>query len=175
MTLRIRPVTADDVRVFAAWRYDPPYDVYDQTDPIDQAIAYFLRPDVQCHVLVEGDRVAGFCTFGHDARVPGGSYGDPAMDIGLGVNPALTGHGRGGEFVDAVVRHARSAFPGWSLRVTIAEHNRRALKVWSAAGFEEDERFETEREILGGRGFVVLVARGTSDEAIMETESKVRE
>jgi ribosomal-protein-alanine N-acetyltransferase len=160
MTLRIRPVTADDVRVFAAWRYDPPYDVYNQTDPIDQAVAYFIRPDVQCHVLVEDGHVAGFCTFGHDARVPGGAYPDGAIDIGLGVAPHLTGRGRGREFVDAVIRHARSAFPGYGLRVTIAEHNRRAFKVWSGAGFTQVERFETEREILGGRGFVVLVDSG---------------
>jgi hypothetical protein len=74
MTFELRPATDEDVRGFAAWRYDAPFDVYNIAMGPDEAVAYFLGPDVHCHTLVHGDDVVGYCTFGHDARVPGGDY-----------------------------------------------------------------------------------------------------
>ncbi len=152
--LTIRTATEADIRDFAAWRHHAPYDVYNIGGPVEKAVEYFLRPSTNCHVIVRDGELAGFFTFGSDAQVPGGDYSTPARDIGLGVKPSLTGGGLGRSFVEAVVGFARESSDG--LRVTIATANQRAVRVWSAAGFVETQRFASPETVLGSNEFVVL-------------------
>ncbi len=152
--LTVRVVTEADIRDFAAWRHEAPYDVYNITGDSDKAVEYFLRPSTNCHVLVEDGELAGFFTFGFDAQVPGGDYSTPARDIGLGVKPSRTGQGLGRGFAGAVVEYARDGAE--RLRVTIATGNRRAVRVWSGMGFTEIQRFESPQTVMGSNEFVVL-------------------
>ncbi len=154
--VELRPATDQDVREFATWHYDPPYDVYDIDMPPEEAVAYFLEPSTNCHALFDGKVIAGYCTFGEDAQVPGGNYEVDAIDIGLGVKPERTGRGEGNRFVEAVVTYALAAFDSPQLRVTIATGNTRALRAWSRVGFSEVSRFATPRVIMGSRGFAIL-------------------
>ncbi len=141
------------MREFAAWRHDPPYDVYNITQPVDEAVGYFLR--IGTHVIDRAGELAAFFTFGSDARVPGGDYSVAALDVGLGVKPALTGRGLGRSFVKAVVQFA-AATTADPLRVTIAGGNQRAQRVWLDNGFAETQRFSSDTAVLGSREFVVL-------------------
>ena len=156
--LTIRAATEADVRDFALWRYGPPFDVYSITQSVEASIEYFLRPSTGCHVIVEADQLAGFCTFGSDAQVPGGDYSDPGLDIGLGMKPSLTGGGRGRHFVESTVEFASTMNESGPLRVTIATENRRAVRVWLACGFTEIARFRSPQTVMGSDEFVVLVA-----------------
>jgi len=157
MMIELRSATDRDIRVFVAWRYEPPYDAYDITQNPDEAVEYFLGADIHCHTLVDGAEVVGYCTFGRDAQVPGGDYTVDGLDIGLGVEPSRTGSGDGHLFVTAVVDHAVASFEPRLLRVTIAVGNRRARRVWSNAGFTEVSRFGTDREVMGSNEFAILV------------------
>lgn len=157
MTIKLRPVAAADIREFVTWRYDSPYDVYDITMDPGEAVGYFLGPEIHCHAFIDGDEVVGYCTFGHDAQVPGGDYQSDGLDIGLGVKPSRTGAGGGHRFVAAVVEYGVATFDPRQLRVTIAAGNRRALRVWSSAGFTEVSRFGTDRELMGSNEFAILV------------------
>ena len=125
--LAVRPVAEADIRDFATWRYAPPLDVYNIAQTIDEAVEYFLRPSTGCHVILSGGELAAFFTFGEDARVPGGDYSNPGLDIGLGVNPSLIGRGAGRSYVETVVGFALETFDIEPLRVTIAAENRAAL------------------------------------------------
>ena len=154
--LDIRPVIEEDIRGFAEWRYEPPYEGHNITQPVDEAIEYFLRPSTNCHVLVRAGELAAFFTFGADARVPGGDYSAPALDIGLGMRPSLTGQGLGRSFVEAVIQFARDNFSVDQLRVTIDVKNTRAIRVWSRQGFEETQRFKPTKPAMGADLFVVL-------------------
>ena len=156
MALTLRPATDNDVRTFVEWRYDTPYDVYDITTSLDEAVIYFLDPTIHCHTLVDEGEVAGYCTFGEDGRVPGGNYDGDGLDIGLGVKPARTGSGEGHRYVSAVVDHAAATFGSRQLRVTIAVGNKRARRVWSGAGFVEISRFITPRVLMGSNEFAIL-------------------
>jgi RimJ/RimL family protein N-acetyltransferase len=156
MPLELRPAIADDIRTFITWRYEPPHDVYDITDNPEEAVEYFLSSDVRCHAMVEKGELIGYATFGHDARVPGGTYDDEALDIGMGIDPELTGGGRGSEFVEAAVDHAGSVLGAGRLRVTIAQTNERALNAARQAGFNETARFTSTRQVLGTTGFKIL-------------------
>lgn len=157
----IRPVTETEVRELGTWRNDPPYDVYDIGDEsVDGNIEYLMGPETRCHALVDasGDLI-GFCTFGSDARVPGGDYSAPALDIGLGIRPDRTGLGNGSRHVAAVADFAAAAFQPEQMRVTISEWNKRAQRVWENAGFERTERFDTPEDFsgMGGGAFIVFV------------------
>ena len=154
--LTIRAASEADVRDFAKWRYEAPFEVYSITDPVDEAVEYFLRPTTRCHVIESGDELAGFITFGSDGQVPGGDYTAPATDIGLGIRPDLTGRGLGAGFVAAVVAYAEEAFGPDPLRVTIATANVRARKVWAGLGFTETQRFQSSQRVLGTNEFAVL-------------------
>jgi RimJ/RimL family protein N-acetyltransferase len=155
--LAIRPVTEDDIREFATWRHEPPYEVYDITQPVDEAVEYFLRPSTHCHVLLRRGELAGFITFGSDARVPGGDYSDPGLDIGLGIKPELTGRGMGAAHVEAVIAFARDTFEEAPRRVTIATGNERARRAWTGRGFRETQRFRSPETVMGSDEFVVLI------------------
>jgi RimJ/RimL family protein N-acetyltransferase len=152
----VRPVTAADVAEFVEWRYESPFDAYDLTQSATEAVGYFLSPAVQCHVLETDGGLAGYCTFGEDARVPGGDYAVAALDIGAALRPDLTGHGHGTRFVAAILGFAAARFGRVRARVSIASTNVRALRVWKANGFAETQRFDTQREVLGTTEFVVL-------------------
>ena len=156
MQVRIIPVNESQVQAFSTWRYAPPYDVYNHdAEAADASPDYFLDPAVACHAIVdETGNLVGFCTFGKDGQVPGGDYSPDAIDIGMGMRPDLTGQGQGALFRDAVIDFALRTFSPTMLRVTIADFNQRARRVWEQAGFEQVQRFRSE---FNGLDFVVLV------------------
>jgi RimJ/RimL family protein N-acetyltransferase len=150
-TWRTRPVTTEDAREFASWHYEEPYSMYDAAP--EDADRY-LDPAYDYVAVVDGsDGLVGYCCFGPDACVPGGSYGDEAIDIGAGMRPSLTGRGLGSELLAAALAEACRRSPGRPQRVTIAAFNERAQRLVWRAGFAEVERFRSE----SGREFVVLV------------------
>ncbi len=153
MAIDLRPVAEADILQFITWRYEPPYDGYNITGATDELVAYFLGPTVECNVLIENGELIGFCTFGADAQVPGGDYFQNRLDIGLGIRPDLTGNGNGASFVRTVVDHALTQSA--QLRVTIADINARAIRVWEANGFRHTQSFESPSEVMGSREFSI--------------------
>jgi len=140
-----------------AWRYDPPYDVYNLDPDSEELLQYLLDRDTACYGLTDADGdLVGFCTFGTDGQVPGGDYSTEALDIGMGIRPDLTGRGTGSLYVNAVLEFAMARFAPATLRVTVARFNDRAHRVWEKAGFRETQRFE---RIPDGMPFTVLTLR----------------
>lgn len=140
------PLTQSDAAAMLDWRYEPPYDIYNlaSTNPDErkETIAYLLDPEHNFHLISSPNgRVVGFCSFGLDAQVPGGDYSQPALDIGLGLHPVLTGKGLGRSVVGAVLNFAGSHFQPERFRVTIAAFNKRAQCVWQQHGFRPVQRF----------------------------------
>lgn len=58
--VELKPATEQDVRDFATWRYDPPYDIYDIDMTPDEAVAHFLAPGTRCHTLFDGEVMGHF-------------------------------------------------------------------------------------------------------------------
>ena len=131
-------------REILSWRYEEPYAMYHlQDETVDQeVIAYLLSPENLFYRLDTPDGLLiAFCSFGEDARVKGGDYSSPALDIGLGVKPELTGRGLGKYIIAAVLKFAAEQFYTPDYRVTIAAFNKRAQKVWQANGFVQSQAF----------------------------------
>lgn len=158
MQLQIVPIHETQVQQLVCWRYAPPYEVYNLDPNSDEAtLVYFLDPANAYHaILDESGEMVGFCSFGADGQVPGGDYSSAALDIGMGMRPDLTGHGHGATFRDAVIAFALDNYTPPTLRVTIADFNQRAKRVWEKAGFEAVQRFRSE---FSGLEFVVFVKR----------------
>ena len=160
--LLLRPITADDVRHIITWRYESPYDIYNMGSGLDdaielaEAIDYFLRPQYHFQAMLRhpADELAGFCSFGSDGQVAGGDYRHPAVDIGMGVHPQYTGRGLGTTFAGAAIDFALAHFKPPQLRVTIAEFNRRAQKVWERHGFAPVQHFLS---LYSKRPFIIYV------------------
>lgn len=160
--LLLRPLTANDVRQILTWRYEPPYDIYNMgsgmVDAIElaEAIDYFLRPQYHFQAMLRQPtgELAAFCSFGQDGQVAGGDYSASAVDIGMGVHPQNTGRGLGHIFAGAAIDFAQEKFKPPRLRVTIAEFNRRAQKVWERHDFVPVQRFHA---LYSKRPFVIYV------------------
>jgi len=155
MRFDFQPMDKDAARAVLGWRYEPPYDVYNTLrQHFEKDLELLLDPRHAYHKLTDetGDVVA-YCCFGPDGQVPGGDYALDALDIGLGLRPDLTGRGQGSTYVSAVLDFARENFAPPAFRVTIAEFNKRALRVWQNAGFQVLQTFPRQGD---GRPFSVL-------------------
>jgi RimJ/RimL family protein N-acetyltransferase len=142
-------------RAIFAWRYPPPYDIYN-LDPgrMEEEMPVFLDRDNAYYCLYNrGGSLVAFCCFGPEARVPGGDYSPPALDVGLGMRPDLTGQGRGRAYARAVLDFAATTWAPPAFRVTVAEFNQRARRVWQELEFRLVARFARNRD---GMPFVIL-------------------
>jgi [ribosomal protein S18]-alanine N-acetyltransferase len=140
----LKQITRSDARAISRWRYEEPYSIYDG-DPT--SVDALLQPRFAYHSVYDerGDLTGYFC-FGEDAQVVAGKRRglyevEPALDVGLGMRPDLTGRGLGEEFVHAGLRFARETYSPPAFRLTVATFNQRAIRVYERAGFEIVERF----------------------------------
>jgi [ribosomal protein S18]-alanine N-acetyltransferase len=137
-------ITRADARAISRWRYDGPYSVYNgspaSVDPL-------LNPRYLYHsVRDEQGDLAGYFCFGEDARVSAGRRlgiydREPALDVGLGMRPDLTGRSLGEGFVASGLRFANETYSPQTFRLTVATFNRRAIRVYEKVGFEPVETF----------------------------------
>lgn len=152
----------EDARAIAAWSYEPPYDVYNMAaaaDPgaLESDASFLLDKENAYFAVFDADgTLAGSCCFGAEARVPGGDYSRPMLDIGWGMRPSLTGLRRGPAFSQAILAFARAEFETATFRATVATFNVRSIRVLAKAGFVETETFASTTDTP--REFVIMVA-----------------
>lgn len=155
MEIRVQPLTEEQIRTFLRWEYSGPYALYNPAEEdARQAVRFFSDPANGYFALVDdGGELLGFCNFGADARVPGGNYEAPALDIGMGLRPDLTGQGQGELYAGPVFDFARAHFAFRQQRVTIAEFNKRAQRLCQKFGFRVCDHFQ---HAQNGRPFVIM-------------------
>ncbi|HRQ41364.1 MAG TPA: GNAT family N-acetyltransferase [Chloroflexota bacterium] len=154
--LILRPIAPDDLPFLLTWQYEPPYAIYSlgdgRTNPdiLAEAADYFLDPVYRFYSMLDADsgKLTAVVSYGLDGQVPGGDYSEEALDIGFAVRPDLTGQGLGGDFVGAAINFAIYTFHPGKLRVTIADFNRRARRVWEKHGFQPVQTFHSDANDL---------------------------
>ena len=161
-TFQFEPPTQADARAILGWRYEGIYAAYNANPArLDEGIATLLNPLNHYLAARRADgTLIGFCCFGAEARVPGGDYTNPpALDVGLGLRPDLTGGGLGATFVRAILDEGWRRHDPPRFRLTVAEFNERARRVYARVGFRPLAAFRR-----GGEpdGLVFLVMIGPS-------------
>ncbi|MBE9192734.1 GNAT family N-acetyltransferase [Gloeocapsopsis crepidinum LEGE 06123] len=148
-------VDESHARAILSWRYEPPYDFYNNSEEDTRLIQYLLHPQNNFYSILDTtSELVAYCSFGQDGQVIGGDYRDEALDIGFGIRPDLTGRGKGVEYAKAVLEFADTLFKPKAFRVTIAAFNKRAIRVWQKLEFEHQQSFERGSD---GMQFIVLM------------------
>ncbi len=145
MTFSVQPLTSEHIRTIASWQYELPFSVYDLSEA---ECLSFLEPTNRSYsVLDQEQRLIGYCCFGAEARVSGGSSSQQAtvLDVGVGMQPDKTGKGLGGSFVETVLEFGHAFSPA-KFRVTVAAFNQRSLKTFYKLGFEETYTFQRSQD-----------------------------
>ena len=143
MQYSFAPMDEASARSIVTWQYEPPYSFYNvEPDYAGESVAGFLDPAwAYFSIRDQNSELVGFCCFGEDARVPGGDYGEPALDVGWGMRPDLTGQGRGATFVRAILEFGKRAYAPEQVRTTVAEFNVRSRRTCERAGFVHRQWF----------------------------------
>ena len=157
--LSFSPLNEQQARAILRWRYEPPYDMYNMQDENESVnLATLINPDNRYYAITdERGGLLAYCCFGSEGRVPGGNYESPALDVGMGMRPDLTGQGLGRHHLEAIRDFAVRQFHPTVFRVTIAAFNARALRLCEQAGFRETQSLVREGD---GEAFVILLRGG---------------
>lgn len=140
---RFAPITGEEAGTVLRWRYE---DLTMLLQPVEENfaddLAAMLRPDYHYYVVRDGaDDLVGFCCYGEDARVVGGEYAAPALDVGLGMRPDLVGQGRAQGYLRAILDWGEQIFAPDMFRCTVAASNLRSQRMFARAGFVTVQRF----------------------------------
>jgi RimJ/RimL family protein N-acetyltransferase len=139
MDLIICRMDRDDALSLTKWEYEPPYAMYNMTAS-NACLAELLSGNY--YAAKNEAQLIGFYCFGASARIPeghpSGVYDLADMtDIGLGIKPALCGQGLGLAFLNQGLFFARNELKAKTFRLTVAQSNHRAIKVYENAGFKK--------------------------------------
>ncbi|WP_251027573.1 GNAT family N-acetyltransferase [Bacillus sp. ISL-41] len=144
MKLYSRKMTRELALDIINWQYAPPYDLYNN-EVTDDAI-YELLNDGYTAVEDETGDLIGFYCSGHSAQVPAGrmlgAYTEPAIDVGIGMHPKLTGKGKGYLFFSFVLNELTASGSHSIFRLTVSRFNIRAIKLYEKMGFREKYHFK---------------------------------
>jgi ribosomal-protein-alanine N-acetyltransferase len=148
VTLSLAPMTKEWADEVAAWRYEPPFDLYNGEE---SGVLGLL--DGNHLAILEDHRFIGFVATGPEARVRGGPSASPGVtDVGFGMAPDKVSRGLGTRAAALAFETLRLAGHG-ALRASILASNERSRRFAAGLGFTESSDFEDE----SGRTFVVVV------------------
>lgn len=147
--LSIVPMTQEDAEKIVGWRYEPPYDFYD-ADADHRDLAELLDPAQRGDRYFSARNATGELIgyFGFGAK-------DDVVGVGVGLRPDLTGCGLGLAFLEQGLAFANDLFHPNRFKLTVADFNQRAIKVYERAGFVVTRSFVHETN-GGSFGFVEM-------------------
>lgn len=72
------------------------------------------------------------------------AYSEELIDIGIGMNPKLTGQGYGFTFFSFILSYIHETFNDVPIRLTVAIFNHRAIHLYKKLGFVKKMEFNKE-------------------------------
>ncbi len=148
-------MTAAHAEEIAGWTYPGEYAIYSFTRD-DETIRELLDGSYFACLSEDGELTGYYC-FGASARIPTADedvYAEDALDVGLGMRPALCGRGGGAAFLTDGLEFARAKFGATRFRLTVAAFNLRAIRAYEKAGFAAQEEIAHRRT---GTAFLVMM------------------
>lgn len=146
MQLMVREMNEEFAKQIQNWTYEPPYDFYNNEESPESLKELLENPYYA--VVDDNNHLVGFFCIGKSAQVPFGTtvgaYSEDIEDIGIGMNPALTGQGFGAAFFSFVLSYLQETFHTDTIRLTVAAFNKRAILLYTKLGFAEKVKFSRE-------------------------------
>ena len=143
MQLHIKKMTENNARHILAWKYEKPYDFYN-TKLTHESLKEMLDGSYYALLNAQNDVVGFFC-IGENAQVPIGHqfgvYVDNFVDMGLGMHQSLIGKGNGTSFCTHIIQFIEKQYVGKSIRLTVANFNKRAIHLYEKFGFVKVAEF----------------------------------
>lgn len=131
---RIEQLSQKNAEVIANnWHYDGDYAFYDmKNDPEDyeEIVTPELRSDHYFQILDENGQLSAFFCLDPVEKEPS------QVEVGLGMAPELTGHGRGLTLMKIIQDFVEQKHQYKKVILTVAEFNQRAQKVYQKAGYQ---------------------------------------
>ncbi|AJD89681.1 hypothetical protein JMA_03640 [Jeotgalibacillus malaysiensis] len=140
---QVQYMTIEAAQQINQWTYEEPYDLYSMSgdpDDLDELM------DGTYFAVYENAQLIGYFCYGKNAQVPAGRkaglYEETAyLDIGLGLHPELTGDGKGFSFLSSGLAFGQAEYSAGKFRLSVADFNKRAIRLYENAGFEETASF----------------------------------
>lgn len=164
MELYIVPMERRHAEEIITWRYEGEYALYSFSGS-EEDLTELLGGEYYA-VFVEKDILMGYFCFGSTARIQtieSGVYDDSALDIGLGMEPSHCGKGGGADFVLTGLKFAADAFGVHTVRLTVANFNKRAIRAYEKAGFRP---LRTVSHKQSGAAFLIMTLELQSGTAV---------
>lgn len=143
MQLLVRDMTEEYAKQILTWKYEAPYDFYNNEETSESLNVLLENPYYA--ILNQDDDLLGFFCPGSAAQVPFGStvgaYNEDMEDIGIGMNPAITGQGLGTPFFTFILSYIQETYQLDSVRLTVAKFNQRAIHLYTKLGFVKKVEF----------------------------------
>lgn len=142
---RVVPMTREYALIMRSWEYEPPYTFYNNVNADIETWIEELLDGSYYAALNDDGHLAGHYAYGPNATLPAGhsvgAYDMPALDIGLGLRPDLTGHGLGLAFTCGCLEYARAQLDPVAFRLSVVEWNQRAIRTYERVGFTRETSF----------------------------------
>jgi [ribosomal protein S18]-alanine N-acetyltransferase len=139
----VRNMTEEYAKQILTWKYEPPFDFYNNEESSESLNELLENPYYA--VLNKDKALVGFFCMGSAAQVPFGAtvgaYSEELTDIGIGMNPSLTGQGLGAAFFSFILSTIQETYKVDSVRLTVANFNQRAIRLYTKLGFEKKIEF----------------------------------
>jgi [ribosomal protein S18]-alanine N-acetyltransferase len=143
MVLVVMRMTEEYAKQILTWKYEAPYDFYNNEESSESFNELLENPYYA--LLNTDEKLIGFFCIGSAAQVPFGNtvgaYSEDISDIGIGMNPSLTGQGFGVEFFSFILSYILETYKIDSLRLTVAAFNQRAIHLYTKLGFVKKMEF----------------------------------
>ncbi|GAB6109374.1 GNAT family N-acetyltransferase [Fusibacter bizertensis] len=125
------------------WQYTGGYSIY-SFDGSDACKDELLNGDYYTVRDQSGALMAYLC-YGSSAQVPIakalGLYQEDHLDVGIGLLPELSGKGLGKSILTQGIIFGKEKFKRMTIRLTVAEFNTRAIKLYRSLGFVKVSTF----------------------------------
>lgn len=124
----------------STWKYDDIYSFYNRPTLEQPTTNSNVKITDSFIVQDNSGNIIGHFHFGSDAQIPtieNYNYTNDYLDIGLGLRPDLCGHGNGIAFTSSVIEFAKRYYNATKFRLSVAQFNIRAQKVYKKMGFTQ--------------------------------------
>jgi [ribosomal protein S18]-alanine N-acetyltransferase len=156
MQLAVKRMKEEYAKQILTWKYEAPYDLYNNEESSESLNELLENPYYV--VLNTDETLIGFFCIGSAAQVPFGNtvgaYTEDISDIGIGMNPTLTGKGFGAEFFSFILSYILEIYKVNSLRLSVAAFNQRAIHLYTKLGFVKEMEFSR-----GSIEFITMVKK----------------